>query len=447
MESVIINFKLAIQGILQNKLRSFLTALGIIFGVAAVIAMLGIGTGAKQSIIEQLSLIGANSIVIEAKIPDNKGGEGNSEDSEEATPNIDPETSKGYTPGLSIEDMKALAKIIPTTSVISPEIVQEMRMIRDKTLLNARCIGITNNFFNINNLKMDRGDYFHSQHFSFGSNVCIIGAAIATKLFKGEDPIGKEIKCGHTWFKVIGILRPRRIQKTKTEELSIRDYNDDVFVPINSFLLRIADRKRIDVADVLRGRGDNRNDELENYHQIDRAVVRISEPAFVEPSAELISRILRRRHNDKIDFEIEVPELLLKQQQQTQETLNFVLAVIAGISLLVGGIGIMNIMLASVLERIKEIGIRRSLGAKQKDVILQFLFEAVSISLIGGLIGVGVGILSAKVIASSANIPTMITWWSVLISFVVAAGIGLIFGLLPARRAANLDPITALRTE
>ena len=210
--------------------------------------------------------------------------------------------------------------------------------------------------------------------------------------------------------------------------------------------MRINNRKRIDESDVIRGRQQG-NDQLENYHQIDRAVIRITEPGYVEPSAELISRVLRRRHNDKIDFEIEVPELLIKQQQQTQETLNFVLAVIAGISLLVGGIGIMNIMLASVLERIKEIGIRRSLGARQRDVVLQFLFEAVAISLIGGLLGVILGIVAARVIASSADIPTHITWWSVAISFVVAAGIGLIFGLLPAKRASELDPITALRSD
>ncbi len=175
--------------------------------------------------------------------------------------------------------------------------------------------------------------------------------------------------------------------------------------------------------------------------------MRILEPIYVEPSAELITRILKRRHNDKIDFEIEVPELLIKQQQKTQETLNFVLAVIAGISLLVGGIGIMNIMLASVLERIKEIGIRRSLGATKGDVVLQFLFEAVVISLMGGLLGVLLGVVAARLIASSAEIPTVITVWSVAISFVVAAGIGLTFGILPARRAADLDPISALRSD
>ena len=443
MDSILLNFRLAIQGIFQNKLRSFLTALGIIFGVAAVIAMLGIGSGARQSILEQLSLIGANSIVVNAKVPtsDNLGSA-----SETEGVDLDQNALKGFTPGLSLADMNALQNIMPTTDKISPEIVEEMTIIRDKSSQWARCVGITNDFFSINNLDLSDGQYFHKKHIEIGSNVCILGNALATKLFKGENPIGQRVKCGQTWFKVIGLLRPRRIQKSRIEELSIRDYNDDVFIPIQSFLLRINNRKRIDATDVIRGREEG-NEQLENYHQIDRAVIRITEPNYVESSAELISRVLKRRHNDKIDFEIEVPELLIKQQQQTQETLNFVLAVIAGISLLVGGIGIMNIMLASVLERIKEIGIRRSLGARRKDVILQFLFEAVAISLIGGLLGVILGVVSAKVIASSADIPTYITWWSVVVSFVVAAGIGLIFGLLPAKRAAELDPITALRTD
>lgn len=445
MEAIILNFRLALEGIFQNKLRSFLTALGIIFGVGAVIAMLGIGSGAKQSILEQLSLIGANSIVVKAKVPE----PGDSEEGDAGGGNVNSTESgvKGYSPGLSLNDMIALESIMPTTDRISPEIVQEMTVIYAKSSKKARCIGITNDFFEINNLSVGRGSYFHSSHFENGANVCIIGSAIATRLFKGEEPLGRKIKCGNTWFKVVGILAQRRVPKSKIEELSIRDYNDDIYLPIQAFLRRIDDRKRISESDVVQGRNNDRNDQIENYHQIDRAVIRISAPEYVEGSAELISRILKRRHNDRIDFEIDVPELLIKQQQQTQETLNFVLAVIAAISLLVGGIGIMNIMLASVLERIKEIGIRRSLGAKQSDVILQFLFEAVSISLIGGLIGIGVGVVAAKVIASSAQIPTMISGWSIILSFVVSAGIGLIFGILPARRAANLDPITALRSD
>ena len=176
-------------------------------------------------------------------------------------------------------------------------------------------------------------------------------------------------------------------------------------------------------------------------------MVRVDNSKQLQDSADLIGRILKRRHRDIIDFEIQVPELLLEQEQKTQDTFNFVLAVIAGISLLVGGIGIMNIMLASVLERIKEIGVRRSLGANQQDIIFQFLFEAVFISLIGGLIGVIVGVLAAKTISAYAEIPTIVSFWSILLSFGVAASVGLVFGIFPARKAAMQDPIKALRTD
>jgi putative ABC transport system permease protein len=182
-------------------------------------------------------------------------------------------------------------------------------------------------------------------------------------------------------------------------------------------------------------------------HQIDRLVVRVHDSKFLQSTADVIARMLKRRHMDQVDFTMEIPELLLQQEQKTQDIFNLVLAVIAGISLLVGGIGIMNIMLASVYERIKEIGLRRAIGATSRDIVLQFLFEAVMVSIIGGILGVLLGIGAASVIAGSADIPTIITWWSILLSFGVAASIGLIFGIVPARKAARLDPIEALRTE
>jgi putative ABC transport system permease protein len=173
----------------------------------------------------------------------------------------------------------------------------------------------------------------------------------------------------------------------------------------------------------------------------------VNESKYLQPTADVIARMLKRRHAGQVDFSMEIPELLLQQEQKTQDIFNLVLAVIAGISLLVGGIGIMNIMLASVYERIKEIGLRRAIGATQKDIVTQFLFEAVLVSAIGGIIGVVLGILAAKAIATTAEIPTIISWWSVLLSFGVAASIGLAFGIFPAQKASKLDPIEALRTE
>ena len=442
MQRILFNFFLAIEAVLTNKLRAILTALGIIFGVAAVIAMLAIGTGAKQSILAQMKLIGTNNIVVKAVLTsaeeDQLGGGG---------ANKNP-----WTPGLTLEDVKSIQKILPTIEAFSPEIVLNNPIIQSGKLQRAKCIGITNNFFELNNLKIGLGNQFHDKHLSLGKPVCIIGKSIQTKFFSQENPVGKKIKCGNTWLTIVGVLEKRIATKESLENLGIRDYNDDVYIPITTALRRFKDRAFVSLSDLSDGDDDeddaqNSTAAKENYHQLDRLVLRVKESNTLQASVDVIGRLLRRRHHGVIDYEIKVPELLLQQQQKTQDTFNFVLAVIAGISLLVGGIGIMNIMLASVLERIKEIGLRRSLGATQTDIILQFLFEAVFISLIGGVIGVILGISAAEAIASSADIPTVVSTWSILLSFGVAASVGIVFGLFPARKAALHDPIKALRSD
>lgn len=446
MKRYLFNFYLAIEGINANKLRSFLTALGIIFGVAAVIAMLAIGSGAKQAILEQMKLIGTNNIVLTAKMPGEDGEEENSTGDAEATAVGNQQEKKPFSPGLTLEDLEALRKVIPNVERVSPEIVLPTNVIQSAQLQKARCIGVNNDFFELNQLKLEGGDYFHQTHLDGGKPVCIIGKNIQLKFFKDQNPIGRQIKCGNTWLRIIGVLLKRQASKESLDNLGIRDYNSDVYVPVTTSLLRFKNRAKIGQDKIARNNRRN-NAEQENYHQLDRAVIRVGESRQMKATAAVMARILKRRHNNIIDFEIEVPELLLEQEQKTQDTFNLVLAVIAGISLLVGGIGIMNIMLASVLERIKEIGVRRSLGANRQDIILQFLFEAVIISLLGGMIGVALGILSAKAIASSADIPTVVSAWSILLSFGVAASIGLIFGLFPARKAAMQDPIKALRSD
>ena len=236
----------------------------------------------------------------------------------------------------------------------------------------------------------------------------------------------------------------------------------DVYVPLQTILIRYKNRDMITSEAIrlaaMQSRGmffssgnsaDNGESEEQkkNYHQLDRLVIQVDETDKLQATAEVLSRLLQRKHYDLVDYEIEIPELLLKQQQRTNDIFNYVLGAIAGISLLVGGIGIMNIMLASVLERIKEIGLRLSIGAKKSDVVQQFLFEAVMISVSGGIIGVIVGITMAYVVSSFANIPTIISFSSILLSFGVAATVGLIFGIAPARKAASQDPIASLRYE
>lgn len=442
MKRTLFNFVLALEGINANKLRAFLTALGIIFGVGAVIAMLAIGTGAKQSILEQMKLIGTNNIVIQSRVPTTE----ELEEQGEGQDNNNQGEKLPFSPGLTLEDTEAIRDMIPQVDRLSPEVIIPTNVVRGGKLQRSKCIGVTNDFFELNRLKVGRGNLFHPLHLEGGRPVAIIGKSIQAKFFSEEDPIGRRIKCGNTWLTIIGVLERRSASRENLQELGIRDFNADVYVPVTTSLLRFKNRASVGRDDLQRGRRDEELEE-KNYHQLDRLVVRLADSKKLQVSADVIARFLKRRHAGLVDFEIEVPELLLEQEQRTQDTFNLVLAVIAGISLLVGGIGIMNIMLASVMERIKEIGVRRSLGAKRQDIVLQFLFEAVFISLIGGLVGVLLGLLAASTISAYADIPTIVSAWSILLSFGVAASVGLVFGIFPAQKAAQQDPIKALRTD
>ncbi|MFK7807575.1 MAG: ABC transporter permease [Saprospiraceae bacterium] len=439
LQRILFNFQLALEGVFANQLRAFLTALGIIFGVAAVIAMLAIGSGAKQSILDQMKLIGSNNIVIKSIVleSDSEGSE-SSQQGEQKTP---------WSVGLTLEDVRTLEEVIPGIEKASPEVILKTNIIQSAKLKKANCIGVTNAFFELNNLHLEDGNFFHEKHLEGGRPVCIIGKSIQKQFFSEEDPIGQKIKCGNSWMTIIGILEKRIASKESLENLGIRDYNSDVYIPVSTALLRFENRAYYSKEDIKQNDWDDADPSDKNYHQLDRVVLRMEESNTLASAADLAARILKRRHNDVVDYEVEVPELLLQQQQKTQETFNLVLAVIAGISLLVGGIGIMNIMLASVLERIKEIGVRRSLGANRIDIIYQFLFEAVFISLLGGLIGVFLGIISAHLVAAQAEIPTVVSTWSIVLSFGVAAFVGLVFGIFPARKAAYEDPIKALRSD
>ncbi|MFK8058415.1 MAG: ABC transporter permease [Saprospiraceae bacterium] len=440
MERFSFNLKLAIEAVFANPLRAVLTGLGIMFGVGAVIAMLAIGTGAKESILSQMKLIGTNNILVEAVLPAERTGntQGGS----------DGEKKIRWSPGITLNDLAAIRQSIPSVELISPEVVYPVPIIYNGRLERNRVVGIHPSFFPVNNITLGQGRTFHYSEQEAGRPVCIIGANVVKTLFPEGEPMGKLIKCGQVWLRVVGVLEPRGSGRTGT--LGIKDRNNDVYVPTTTALLYFGNRARITQAQI--GDDDDDDDDSpkgppKNPHQIDRFVVQVKEVNQLEASADILDRLLARRHRGVEDYTITIPRLLLEQQQRTQDTFNIVLASIAGISLLVGGIGIMNIMLASVLERTKEIGVRRSLGATRKDITQQFLSEAAVISLIGGILGVLIGIGSAQLIASYAEIETVVTSWSVILSFGVAASVGLVFGLLPAQRAAELDPIKALRTD
>jgi len=297
---------------------------------------------------------------------------------------------------------------------------------------------------------------FNDEQLKNGKSVCIIGPSIKSKFFPKEDPIGKEIKCGHIWLKVIGVLKKRPMNQSAIEDLGISDYNNSIYAPIQTLLLRFKDRSLITSSSLRGGSsfygGDfavffDDGDAASTTNQIDKIVVQVRESEQIGPSTEILKRMMKRRHGGVDDFEIKVPELLLKQEQRTKDIFNIVLGAIASISLIVGGIGIMNIMFASVMERIKEIGTRMAIGAKKMDIVVQFLSEAVLISVSGGFVGVFFGVVMSKLIEQIAGIMTIVSFFSVFIAFGVSAAVGVIFGYSPAKRASEKDPIESLRYE
>jgi putative ABC transport system permease protein len=449
MERYLLILSISLEAVFTNKFRSILTALGIIFGVAAVIAMLAIGNGARQEILEQIKLVGLNNIII---TPKSTGGSGDISDEEDEESK---ELSKKFSPGLTLKDAENILMSLPTVEKVSPEIVYTTPALRKGKNLTVHLSGVTADYFTLFNQELKKGYIFNEKQMELGAPVCVIGPEVVAKLFPKTDPIGQQLKCGSIWLEIIGILKGVAVSK-KAEEMGISSYNRNVYVPVKTILLRYKDRSLMAQSSLMSGgqmfffgnsvvmtSGSGSDEESEN--QLSKIVVQVKESSQLAATTDAIKQILKRRHYGVDDFEINIPELLLKQEQKTKDIFNIVLGAIAGISLIVGGIGIMNIMLASVMERIREIGVRRAIGATRKDIIFQFLAEATFISITGGLIGILVGVIMAKIISVSTDINTIVSFSSIILSFGVAASVGIIFGWLPARKAAEQDPVESLR--
>jgi putative ABC transport system permease protein len=243
---------------------------------------------------------------------------------------------------------------------------------------------------------------------------------------------------------VIGVLKSREVSQSASKELGVSEFNNSVFVPVKTILMRYRDRSLITQA-MLMNTGDGQATTSQNRNQLDKIILQVTDSEKMTATAAVVKRVLKRRHAGEENFEIKIPELLLKQEQRTKDIFNIVLGAIASISLIVGGIGIMNIMLASVMERIREIGVRMAMGARRTDIIFQFIAEATLISITGGFIGVILGVILAKVIMQITGILTIISMLSIVVSFGVSATVGIVFGLMPARKAARQDPVTSLR--
>lgn len=444
---------IGIEAIFDNRLKSMLTALGIIFGVAAVISMMAIGNGAEQEILEQIKMVGVNNIVVTPTATSIDGASSsNGEDK-------GPARSK-FSKGLSLLDAQAITDVIPAVDKVSPVISFNYSAIMNGKSNPVVLEGVDASYFDLFSINLQGGQVFNETQSMMGQPVCLIGDNIKNVFFKQEDPVGQSIKCGQIWLKIIGVVEKRDFTTSASDEMGISSSDNKVFVPVQTVLMRFKNRSLIRADEVEKANsgqtagviiigGVEQEEEIvdddKNLNQLSKIIIQVKETEQLGATANVVKRMLFRRHSEMYDFEVTIPELLLKQQQRTKNIFNVVLGAIAGISLIVGGIGIMNIMLASVMERIREIGTRQAIGASQKDIIVQFLSESTLISVFGGIIGIILGVVLSKTITAIFDIKTIVSFFSIVIAFGVSAAVGIIFGYLPAKQAAEKDPVESLR--
>jgi len=436
-------FHISLESVFVNKLRSMLTTLGIIFGVASVIAMLSIGSGAQQEILEQMKTIGVNNIIIQAiKQEDKKTSSTEQNQSDDTSQKDARKTSKG----LSLKEADAIKETIPDVMRVSSEVSYTVSALKNGIQKQSELKGVSQDYFSVLPIKVVQGRIFSNIQYQEAKPVCLISDKLKARLFSGEDPMGKSVKCGEAWFTIIGIYKS--LESSSNASLGISNSAYQVIAPLTTVLQRVNDRSIITKNSLQRGRTNNNNRTAQvegDFNQIDKIIVQIDNSDKLSAVSEVIERQLSRKHNGAQDYKIIVPLLLLQQEQRTKDIFNIVLGAIAGISLIVGGIGIMNIMLASVLERIREIGVRRSVGARKRDITIQFLIESVLISIFGGIIGIMLGVALSFIIKYVTGILTIISPLSIFISFSVAAAVGIVFGYAPAKKAAEQDIVESLR--
>ena len=441
------NVQIAMEAIIANKVKSLLTALGIIFGVAAVISMLAIGNGAEQEILEQIKMVGVNNIIVTPILQANQASANDPKSSSTTEGNQLAGTKSKFSKGLSMLDASSIQEIIPTVQEVCPIISFNYTAILHDISSPVKLDGTDNTYFNLFDIRLESGTLFHEKHTKEGYPVCIIGYNVKNIFFNQESPIGKYIKCGQIWLQVIGVIEKRNFVGSGAGTTAISSTDNSIIIPVKTMLLRFRNRSLIRGDQVKQASLSSNTipGAQDDINQLDKIIVRVRETQQLTATAKVVGNMLMRKHNDIRDFEVSIPELLLKQQQKTKNIFNIVLGAIAGISLIVGGIGIMNIMLASVMERIREIGTRQAIGASRKDIVFQFLSESTLISLAGGLIGIVLGVILSKVIQSVFDIKTIISIFSIIISFGVSVFIGITFGYLPAKKAADKDPVESLR--
>jgi len=387
--------------------------LGIIFGTASVIAMVSIGEGAKKQAISKYQDLGISNIIVR--------------DKDLSDTELEAVRMK-FSQGLSMRDAEVIREVVPGVTDIAPQSETKIDARYADKSAKATVIGITPSILNMLNYHIEKGGFINEDHYDRQLKVCMLGFSISKDLFGYNDPIGLSVKLGDQWFEIIGVLQNRSLFTETVGELAARDLNNDIYIPLSTFNKRIPRENRFS-------------------SEIKQLTVKLDNSGHLLESAAVIRSILNRHHFNNDDYSIVVPYELLKQEEKERRIYNLLLASIAAISLIVGGIGIMNIMLASVLERTNEIGIRRAIGGRKSDIMSQFITEAVVLSISGGIIGVILGVSLSVGISLLTAVKTNITFYSIIIAFGFSVIVGITFGYLPAKNAANLKPIESIRHE
>jgi len=418
---------LGMKSIVSHGLRSLLTVMGMVFGVSSVIAMLAVGEGASHEAQEQLRRLGSNNIILKSVKPAEAvarsgGGRG---------------MPSALDYGLTHQDIATIQASVPgVIGVVPARIIRENVWNLSRSVA-ADIMGTTVNYPEMRNYKVQDGRFFSQEELDERLPVCVLGNEVVKQLFPIENPIGQTVKIQGGYYTVVGIMEPGGFSNSGENETGAQAASPNrVFIPLSAAKYRFGET-------LVRRTGGSVESETVQLHE---ATLRVSDQNAVIEIGDIVKEILERRHKKK-DFEVEVPLALLRQAEASARMFNIVLGAIAAISLLVGGIGIMNIMLASVTERTREIGIRRALGARQADIVQQFLVETVLLAGSGGVLGVALGVTIPFFITMFSEMKTIVTMWAPMVAFSISALVGVVFGLYPAMRAAKMDPVEALRHE